>query len=155
MVFPWTLGAMAQNSFPAAERVAWPLAQHVPDAVLIELGENDCHAWDCTDPARQQELEAAYVAFVKSLAAAYAKPAMPFFFVIAMHEAGQSGPMKSAAATLTGAGYSATFVNATAPSTFPDTGAPVPTGCGGHPSYAANGLAMERARAVIAAALGW
>jgi len=151
LVFPWTLGAMASAGWPPARRVRWPLP--APSLVLVELGENDCHSFDCTGKDLQT-LKAAYVSFAHNLTLAYGKPDLPIFFTIAMHEAGQSAAMLLAVDELVAAGIRASFLNATAPATLPD-GSVVPAGCGGHPSAQANALAAARARPVIAAAMGW
>lgn len=153
LVFPWSLGAMASDAWPAAQRVAWPTRTHVPDAIILTIGSNDCHTFDCTGKDLQT-LKAAYVSFVQNLTLAYAVPSLPVFLTIAMHESGQSKAMLLAVDELVAAGYKAAFLNATAPDVLPD-GTPVATGCGGHPSAQANALAAARARPVIAAALGW
>lgn len=48
MSLPYALGAMGASSWPNATRVPW--AARV-DGVFVELGENDCHAFNCTAPA--------------------------------------------------------------------------------------------------------
>lgn len=145
---------MADVAWPADSRVAWDLRAHVPDVVVMELGENDCHSFNCTAPAGATRLTAAYVSFVHNVTSAYGTPHLPIFLTIAMHEAGQSKAMIAAAAQLQGEGYAVQFLNATAPPALPD-GTPVAIGCGGHPSAQAHGLAFERAQPVIAKTLGW
>ena len=148
------LGAMASASWPSSELVPWDLRGHVPDAVIIELGENDCHAFNCSVPSNVAFLAAAYVSFVHNITEAYAVPALPIFLTIAMHEAGQSTAMIAAAKQLSGEGFRVQFLNATVPSVLPD-GSNVALGCGGHPSAQAHSLAFERAQPAISKVLGW
>lgn len=81
--------------------------------------------------------------------------ALPLFFTLANHEAGQSAAMHSAIAALSAEGFTKVLLlNATTPNVLPD-GTAIDNGCAGHPSAAQNLLAFERARPVVASALGW
>lgn len=135
-------------------RVPWDLRAHVPDVVLMELGENDCHAFNCSSPSNVARLAGAYVSFVHNITGFYGNQQLPIFLTIAMHEAGQSTAMKAAEAQLVADGYRVQFLNASVPPVMPD-GTVVATGCGGHPSGQAHGFAFEIAQPIIAQALGW
>lgn len=155
LVFPWALGAMANDAWPAAERVPWDFAAHPADAVLVELGENDCHAVNCTVGSGLANLADAYVSFVANITAAYGgNKALPVFLAIANHEAGQSAAMGLAVPRLQASGFSNVFfLNATAPDVI--NGTNIDTGCAGHPSAAQQAFSFQRARPAIAKVLGW
>jgi len=152
MSLPYALGAMGAREWPAAARVAWSAP---PDAVFIELGENDCLPLNCTAPAGRAVLAAAYVALARTLAAASpAGTGLPLFFTIANHERGQSLAMGDAVSALLTVGFTrAQFLNGTSPTV--SGGVYIGNGCAGHPSAAQNALAAARMRPVVAAALGW
>jgi len=153
LVFPWSLGAMSGSDWPAASRVPWSTRAHPVDAVLIELGENDCHAFNCSSPKSLQRLATAYVQFVTILATQFYTRVTPFFLTIANHEAGQSGAMLSAIPSLLQEGFNVTFLNATSPDSL--DGVNINTGCAGHPSYLQNIVSFSRAQKTLASALGW
>ena len=153
MVFPYALGAMGSAAWPVAQRVQWSFDQHPVDAVLLELGENDCHALNCSSPSDLAQLVDAFVAFVTALGTRYYPRTTPFFLAIANHEAGQSRAMLLALPPLTAAGFHVTFLNATAPNAVNNVS--IDTGCAGHPSAAQQQLSFERAQAAVAAVLGW
>lgn len=154
MSLPFALGAMGEPSWPAASRVTWTATV---DAAFVELGENDCHAFNCTGAPGRAELAGAYVALAHTLAAT--QPAgigLPIFFTLSNHEAGQSAAMGDAVAALRAAGFSkVSLLNGTAPNADPATGANIANGCAGHPSAAQNVLAFDRMQPVVAAALNW
>lgn len=153
MSFPWALGAMGGRDWPAAQRVAWSAPV---DAVFVELGENDCHAFNCTGGSGRKTLAASYVALAHTLAAAQkAGSALRIWFTVSNHEAGQSLAMLDAVATLQAAGFAnVAFLNGTSPNVDPD-GQRIDNGCAGHPSAAQNLLAFASMRPIVAAALGW
>ena len=153
LVFPWALGAMASAGYPAAQRVEWGFAAHPVDAVLLEILENDCHHYNCSDPTDRALLARALVDFVTDiLTRRYAK-STPVWLTIANHEAGQSAAMALALPQLAAAGFTVAFLNATAPDFVGNVS--IDTGCAGHPSAAQQQIAFERARAALAPALGW
>lgn len=154
MSYPFALGAMGEPAWPAASRVPW--ARRL-DAAFVELGENDCHAFNCTGPAGREALAAAYVALAHTLSATQPLGAhLPLFFTLSNHEAGQSLAMGDAVAALKAAGFTAAYLlNGTSPNADPATGAGIANGCAGHPSAAQNVLAFNRMQPVVAAALGW
>lgn len=155
LCFPYALGAMGDASWPADQRAAWNFSARPADAVVIELGENDCHALNCTDPADLQKLADAYVAFVGVITGptVYANKALPIFLFIGPHEAGQSRAMALALPTLHAGGFAVSFLNATSGNTA--NGTNIDVGCGGHPSAAQSYLTFQRATPAIAAVLGW
>lgn len=153
LVFPWTLGAMTYSDWPAQARVPWDFLGRPADAVLVELGENDCHAFNCSVEANLATLAKAYVEFAHVIAAAYNNTALPIFLSIANHEAGQSVAMKMALADPGMAGLNVSFLNATAPDVV--NGTNIDVGCAGHPSIAQQQQTFLAARPVIAQALGW
>jgi len=146
MSIPYALGAMGYAAWPAAERVLW--TPRPVDAIFVELGENDAHAFNVTSPSGAARLAAAYVALARSLAAAYGA-ATPLFFVLANHEAGQSVAMALAVAELP----HAALLNGTTPTLDPRSKEWIGNGCAGHPSAAQNVLAFARMQPVVAAAL--
>jgi hypothetical protein len=154
MSYPYALGAMGEAAWPAESRVPWtaPVA-----GVFVELGENDCHAYNCTALPGRQRLADAYVALAHTLAAT--QPAgtdLPIFFTLANHEAGQSAAMGDAVAALRGSGFSkVAMLNGTTPSLDPASHEYIDNGCAGHPSAAQNALAFARMQPIVAAALGW
>ena len=150
LVFPNALGAMAR--WPAGQRVRWDFAAHPVDAALVELGENDCHALNCSSPADLQRIAQGYVALVQQLGGYYGK-ALPIFLAIANHEAGQSQAMQLAIPQLAAQGFSVAFLNATAPDVLGNVS--IDTGCAGHPSAAQQRYSAQRAQAVLAQALHW
>jgi len=155
MSLPWALGAMGAASWPNASRVPWDARV---DGVFVELGENDCHTFNCTAPAGRARLADAYVALAHTLAAAQpaAGPRLPIWFTLANHEAGQSAAMGDAVAALSAAGFSAVaLLNGTSPTLDPAGHTYIGNGCAGHPSAAQNVIAAARMRPVVAAALGW
>ena len=156
MSLGYSLGAMGDPAWPAAARAAWDLPAHRPDAVLCELGENDCHALpNCTQGAGLATLRDAYVALAKRLRAAYGGAEIPLLLTLSSHEAGQSAAMAAAIGVLRGEGFArVSLLNATVPDVAPD-GSFIGNGCAGHPSQAQNALAFARARPVLAEVLGW
>lgn len=152
--YPFALGAMGEPGWPPDARAPW---RAPVDAVFVELGENDCHAFNCSAPPGRATLAAAYVALARTLAATQpAGAGLPVFFTLANHEAGQSAAMGDAVAALRGEGFQrVALLNGTSPNVDPATGANIANGCAGHPSAAQNALAFERMRPVVAAALGW
>ena len=153
MVFPYALGAMGSAAWPVAQRVEWSFAQHPVDAVLLELGENDMHALNCSLPGDLAQLADAFVRFITELGTRFYPKTTPFFLAIANHEAGQSRAMLMALPTLTAAGFQVTFLNATAPNVVNNIS--IDTGCAGHPSAAQQQLSFARAQVAVAAVLGW
>lgn len=153
MSLPWALGAMGDDAWPAAARVPWSAPV---DGVFVELGENDCHSFNCTEPAGRSKLTAAYVALAHELATSQpAGDALPIWYTISNHEAGQSAAMGDAVTTLRAAGFAnAAFLNGTTPTLGPG-GVYIANGCAGHPSAAQNVLAFNRMRPSVAQALGW
>jgi hypothetical protein len=123
-----------------------------PQAVVVNLGENDWNANCGSTPACIAKFTAAYVAFVEHLSAAYgdaAAKSIRFFATIGPHEKGQSVGILPAVAQLQGLGYKASFLNATVDSSL------YPPGCGGHPGPSIHRASFEAAQPVIAAAMGW
>lgn len=153
MSLPWALGAMGGSGWPAAQRVAWSAPV---DAVFVELGENDCHAFPCANGTGRAKLAAAYVALAHTLAATQAAgKALHIWLTLANHEAGQSAAMGDAVATLQSAGFTnVALLNGTSPN-VDRAGDDIDNGCAGHPSAAQNVIAFERMRPVVAQALGW
>ena len=154
MSLPWALGAMGEPFWPADSRVPWKAPV---DAVFVELGENDCRAFNCTASPGREKLGAAYVALAHTLAAAQPEGiALPIFFTLANHEVGQSVAMGDAVGKLRSAGFTRVQVlNGTSPNVDPMSGAVIDNGCAGHPSAAQNVLAFQRMQPIIAAILGW
>ena len=129
--------------------VAGSVGGFVPDAVVINLGENDANV-DKTcfvDPTCTARVTAAFVAFVQRINAVYGPAPRTFFLTIAPHEKGQHASILPAVAQLVALGVDAVFLNATVNETT--------RGCGGHPGPTTHRLAYERARPVIAAKMGW
>lgn len=153
MSLPWALGAMGDDAWPAGARAPWSAPV---DAVFVELGENDCHAFNCTAPTGRATLAASFVALAHKLSAAQpAGNALPIWFTLANHEAGQSAAMTDAVSTLRAAGFTNTaLLNGTTPTLGPG-GVYIANGCAGHPSAAQNELAFARLRPIVAQALGW
>jgi hypothetical protein len=152
MSIPYTLGSMGYSDWPTDERVAWKPAP--VDAVFIELGENDAHAFNVTSPTGLAKLSGAYIQLVNSLAKTYGSR-IPYFFTLSSHEAGQSSAMLLAIDQLKSEYPKAMLLNGTTgsydptcPSTF------IANGCAGHPSFAQNVLAFERMQPIVKAALG-
>jgi hypothetical protein len=144
---------MGSSTWPAAQRVPWSAPV---DGILVELGENDCHSFDCVNATGRAKLAAAFVQLAHTLAAAQpAGKALHLFYTIANHEAGQSAAMGDAVVALQAAGFTnVAFLNGTSPN-VDAAGANIDNGCAGHPSAAQNQLAYERIRPVLAQALGW
>lgn len=162
-----TLGSMLTPSkwSGAGGAVAWDPCNPalgggvVPDAVYVNLGENDMHGAPAPPiPASWfAGLAQSYVDFVAALWAAYAKcgsgvdkgsPA--FFLAIGPHEAGQSVAIAQALPAIAAAGYTVTFINATVPN--PPV---IPAGCGGHPGPSLHLASAQRAAPVISHAMQW
>ena len=116
-LFELELGSML--SWANATRAPFSPAGFVPDAVLINLGENDAnanaHCFDGTDPACTVRVTAAFVSFVQRIDAVYGPPASQrtFFLAIAPHEKGQHAAILPAVAQLVALGIDAVFLNAT------------------------------------------
>ena len=81
-----TLGALATPK--------WDFSSFVPDAIVINLGENDWKNPNSGDPAWVAAWTASYVTFVKRLATLYNSPKITYFCTIGPHEAGQSAGIK-------------------------------------------------------------
>lgn len=147
----YTLGAMGYSDWPVDERVVW-----IPspvDAIFIELGENDAHAFNVTSPEGLDKLSGAYVKLVKSLSSSYGNE-IPYFFTLSNHEAGQSAAMILAVEQLQAEFPKAMLLNGTTPSLDPICNTNIDNGCAGHPSFAQNVLSFERIYPVVAAELG-
>lgn len=153
MSLPWALGAMGSADWPVASRMPWSAPV---SGVFIELGENDCHLFNCTAPNGRAKLSAAYVALAHTLAASQpAGKALPIWLTLSNHEAGQSVAMGDAVGALQREGFTAvSLLNGTSPG-INDCGENIDNGCAGHPSAAQNLLAFARMQPVVAAALGW
>ena len=147
----YTLGAMGYSDWPVDERVMWTPSP--VDAVFIELGENDAHAFNVTSPEGLDKLSGAYVKLVKSLSSSYGRE-IPYFFTLSNHEAGQSAAMILAVEQLQAEFPKAMLLNGTTPSIDPICNTNIANGCAGHPSFAQNVLSFERIYPVVAAALG-
>jgi len=161
-----TLGSMLQRSKWARDLTPWSQCNEalgggvasVPQAVVVNLGENDMHAAPKPPtPAWLAQLAASYVEFVGALWRAYAacsgasdKSTPVFFLTIGPHEAGQSAAIVAALPQLVAAGYKALLLNATVP--LPPA---LPAGCGGHPGPSLHAAAAQRAAPVVSEALGW
>ncbi len=153
LTWDWELGGMLQNRWPKGSMVAYNASRFQPDAVLINLGENDWGGGKCgTTPGCPANFTRAYVEFVRHISDVYAKAgkteAITFFLTIGPHEHGQSAAILPAVEQLTASGTKAIFLNAT----VPDYGT---IGCGGHPGVTIHHAAFMRAQPVIAAAMGW
>ena len=151
MSINYTLGAMGYSDWPVDERVVWTPSP--VDAIFIELGENDAHAFNVTSPEGLDKLSGAYVKLVKSLSSSYGKE-IPYFFTLSNHEAGQSAAMILAVEQLQAEFPKAMLLNGTTPSLDPICNTNIANGCAGHPSFAQNVLSFERIYPVVAAALG-
>ena len=171
----WELELGSMMSWANATRAPFSPAGFTPDAVLINLGENDANAdAHCyTDPACTARVATAFVSFVQRINAVYGPPAVQrtFFLTIAPHEKGQHAAILPAVAQLVALGVDAVFLNATVNGsvsgcecflTLARARASLPrltlifalTG-GGHPGPTTHKLAFERARPQIAAKMGW
>ena len=136
-------------------------AGRIPDAVVINLGENDMHGAPKPPipPSWYAKLAASYLAFIDTLWSAYNacsssssgnKGSPAFFLAIGPHEAGQSMAILQAMPQIAAAGYNVTFLNATVP---PPPA--IPAGCGGHPGPSLHFASAQKAAPVIAATMGW
>lgn len=145
----YTLGSMLR--WDANDSVLWDYASYVPDAVIINLGENDWHAANGKPtPAFIAEFVQRYVQFVTLLNTRYGPGAnVTYFLTIAPHEAGQSVGVVQVPPLLQAVGIRALFLNATVDESL------LPRGCGGHPGPTIHAAAAARAQPFIAAAMGW
>eukprot|EP01079_Euglenida_sp_SAG-EU17-18_P003960 gene3960-4320_t len=153
LTWDWELGGMLQNRWPKASMVPYNASRFLPDAVLINLGENDWGGGKCgTTPGCPGNFTRAYVAYVLHISEVYAKAGkqgdVTFFLTIGPHEHGQSSAILPAVQQLKSNGVRALFLNAT----VPDYGT---IGCGGHPGVTIHHASFMRAQPVIAAAMGW
>ena len=143
---------MLQNKWPKDTMVAYDASRFQPDAVLINLGENDWGGGKCgTTAGCPAKFTEAYVEYVHNIAAVYAKvgkEGITFFLAIGPHEHGQSTAILPAVEQLKASGVTALFLNAT----VPDFGT---IGCGGHPGVTIHHASFMRAQPIIAAAMGW
>ena len=150
LIWDYELGAM--HDWPLADRVTYNASRFQPDAVLINLGENDWGGGKCgATPGCPAKFQAAYVDFVNHISSVYAETGkinITFFLTIGPHEHNQSSAIIPAVAQLQTSGVNAVFLNAT----VPDYGT---IGCGGHPGITIHQASFERAQPVIAAAMGW
>lgn len=148
---------MAEGEHGVLRRAALPapLFESIiqPDAVLINLGENDWGGGKCGSiPGCPANFTAAYVEYVRHISDVYGragkKEAITFFLTIGPHEHGQSAAIVPAVGQLKAGGVKAVFLNATVPdySTI---------GCGGHPGITIHHASFMRAQPIIAAAMGW
>jgi lysophospholipase L1-like esterase len=148
----YELGSMVGDGWAAA-RVPANTSRFVPDAILTNLGENDWGGGNCgASPKCVADFTAAYVAWVKTLSAAYGDDGakrITYFATIGPHERGQSAGILPAVAQLAGEGYRVTFLNATVDQSL------YPPGCGGHPGPTIHRASFLAARPVIAAVMGW
>jgi hypothetical protein len=151
LVFPWALGSM--TSFAPQDRVKWGFP--AADAVLLELGENDCHKFNCSLGSDVDKLVDAYDAFVRVVVEAYGgRLTLPVFLSIVNHEAGQSAAMLKVIPRLASEGYTrVSFLNATTPGSV--NGTNIDNGCAGHPSAAQNVIAAGIAAPIVRKVLGW
>ena len=153
LTWDWELGGMLQNKWPAGSMVPYDASRFKPDAVLINLGENDWGGGRCgTTPGCPANFTRAYVEYVHHMSEVYAKAgkkeAITFFLTIGPHKHGQSAAILPAVEQLKAGGVNAVFLNAT----VPDYGT---IGCGGHPGVTIHRASFMRAQPVIAAAMGW
>lgn len=153
LTWDWELGGMLQNKWPKSTMVPYNASRFLPDAVLINLGENDWGGGKCgTTPGCPAKFTEAYVEYVHHISEVYAKAgkkgAITFFLTIGPHEHGQSTAILPAVQQLQSSGVKAVFLNAT----VPDYGT---IGCGGHPGVTIHHASFLRAQPVIAAAMGW
>lgn len=143
---------MLQNKWPKDTMVAYDASRFQPDAVLINLGENDWGGGKCgTTAGCPAKFTEAYVEYVHHIAEVYAKvgkEGITFFLTIGPHEHGQSTAILPAVEQLKASGVTALFLNAT----VPDFGT---IGCGGHPGVTIHHASFMRAQPIIAAAMGW
>ena len=150
LIWDYELGAM--HDWPIADRVTYNASRFQPDAVLINLGENDWGGGKCgATSGCPAKFQAAYVDFVNHISSVYAETGkinITFFLTIGPHEHNQSSAIIPAVAQLQTSGVNAVFLNAT----VPDYGT---IGCGGHPGITIHQASFERAQPVIAAAMGW
>lgn len=132
---------------------AYNASRFVPDAVVINLGENDWNANCGNSSTCISEFTAAYVTFVEHIANTYQKAAsspslnQTFFLTIGPHEKGQSVGILPAVSALQEKGINAVFLNATVSGLV--------SGCGGHPGPTIHRAAAARAWPVIAQVMGW
>ena len=153
LAWDWELGGMVQNKWPTGSMVPYDARRFQPDAVLINLGENDWGGGKCGGtPGCPAKFTAAYVDFVRHIGDVYAKAGkttpITFFLTIGPHEHGQSAAILPAVEQLKAGGVNAVFLNAT----VPDYGT---IGCGGHPGVTIHHASFMRAQPVIAAVMGW
>jgi lysophospholipase L1-like esterase len=144
-IWNYTLGSMYGN-WPAPTKQRWDFSSWVPDAVIINLGENDWNFDPTPNATFIQHYTDAYVAYVQYVASVYNKN-VTFFLTIAPHEKGQSVGILPAVSTLQALNYKAHFLNATV--------AGLPIGCGGHPGPTVHRAAFEVAQPIIASIMGW
>jgi hypothetical protein len=124
----WDLELGSMLAWANATRQPFSPAGFAPDAVVINLGENDANAdASCySSPACIARVSAAFVSFVQRIDAVYGRqPGRVYFLLIAPHEKGQHVAILPAVATLVGLGFDAVFLNATVNESV--------AGCGGHP----------------------
>ena len=164
MAWDWELGGMIQNKWPEEARVPYNASRFRPDAVIINLGENDWNAHCGTTFGCPANFTAAYVRFVEHIVDVYARAhdnknysqqqqqpqpqPIVFFLTIGPHERGQSEAIIPAVQLLKAKGTPAYFLNAT----VGDFGT---IGCGGHPGITIHHAAFLRAQPVIAEVMGW
>lgn len=145
-------GMLSQGGWPEEDRIKYDASRFQPDAVLINLGENDWGGGKCgSTPGCPAQFQKAYVSFVTHISSVYhaaGKSNISFFLTIGPHEHGQSAAIVPAVSALRGSGLNAFFLNAT----VPDFGT---IGCGGHPGITIHEASFQRAQPVIAAVMGW
>lgn len=145
-IYNWTLGweAFSRGPPPPADAFPWDFGAFVPQGVLVNLGTNDAWPGRFANASFAAEYEAAYLAFVLRVAAAYA-PAPAFFLAFGPMRFEYEPSVLRVLARLQAAGVAAYALNFT-----------LGHACGcGHPSAADAAQMAAIAAPVIAQALKW
>jgi hypothetical protein len=145
-IFNWTLGweAYTRGPPPAVDVYPWNFSRFTPHGVLINLGTNDAWPGRFTNASFVAAYEAAYLAFVKRVAATY-DPAPTFFLGFGPMRFEYEPSVLRVLAGLEAAGITAVSVNYTLGR---------PCGCG-HPSAADATDMAAIAAPIVARALKW
>lgn len=137
----------AYDRVSPGSRTAWDLTKDAPDVVVINLGTNDI--WHSAEKENDRnpvfseaDYRAAYLSFVRNLAAVYGKD-VHFFLCSGMMETGLAKSVAAVADILSAEGISVTAVVL-----------PLKTGYGGHPCLAAHRDAAEVLTEAICIKLG-
>jgi lysophospholipase L1-like esterase len=118
----------------------------VPDAVIINLGTNDFHGSNGTDPVFNAQFASAYVGFMQNITRWYAAPNITFFAVVGPMTTAMEPAVLMALANATAQGIRAQLINASG--IYCD-------GCAGHPGVQGHYFMFQAAQRVIAATMGW